>query len=140
MTNIAGRAVYALARQAFIGRIVMVYAGLTVIVAILAFIHDGLTAAMCAIFAPLLLCVAAGSVRAMFFWGDRNRKIFGSACVFLIGAFAVRLAPGFSIALFGRTFGGPDWAVIGAVLGLLASRRANWSDFHTPGPQAVMPN
>jgi hypothetical protein len=118
----------------------MAYAALTVLVGILAVVHDGVTAAICAIFAPLLLCIAAAGARAMFFWGDRNRKLFGIACVVLIGALAVRLAPGFSITLFGRTFGGPDWTVIGGVLGLLASRRENWADFRATGAQAVMPS
>jgi hypothetical protein len=139
VTSIAGRAVYALARQALMSRIMMAYAALTVMVAILAAVHDGFAAAVCAIFAPLLLCIAGAGARAMFFWGDRNRKLFGIVCVILIGALAVRLAPGFSIALFGRTFGGPDWAVIGGVLGLLASRRENWADFRATGAQAAMP-
>lgn len=126
MTNASGRAVSALVQHLHMRRIIMAYAAASALVAVLAVIHAGILAGMCAIAAPLLMCVAAGGARAIFFWGDWKQKLFGSLAILLTGALAARLAPGFSIALFGHTIGGPGWTVIGGVLGLLASRRANW--------------
>ena len=108
----------------------MVYAALSFAVAIQALFRAGPLSGLCAIFAPLLMGVAAGGMKAMFFWGSRNQKILGAVTAFLIGAAAVRLAPGFSVHAFGRSLGGPAWTVIGGALAFFASRRANWDAGH----------
>lgn len=104
----------------------MVYAVLTLAVAVQNVIFDGPWPGVCALMAPPLMGAAAGGMKAMFFWGSRNQKIFGVVTALLVGAAAVRLAPGFSVHALGYWFGGPAWTVIGGFLAFFASNRANW--------------
>ena len=130
LSNIAGRAVYSLSRHISMRRTIMVYAALSVAVAIEAVSLAGPWSGVCAILAPPLMATAAGGMKAMFFWGGRNQKIFGVVTAFLVGAVAVRLAPGFSVYVPNHSFGGPAWTVIGGFLAFFASNRANWEAGH----------
>ena len=112
----------------------MVYAVLTLAVAIQNVALDGPWSGVCAILAPPLMATAAGGMKAMFFWGSRNQKIFGVVTALLVGAAAVRLAPGFSVHALGYWFGGPAWTVIGGLLAFFASNRANWEAGTKPAP------
>lgn len=126
MSNVAGRSVFALWQYVTMRRVIMVYAALTFVVAGDAVFRAGPWSGLCAIFAPLLMGIAVGGLKAMFFWGDRNQKIVGAGTGLLLGAFAVRLAPGFSVHVLGYSFGGPAWTVVAGFLAFFASNRANW--------------
>lgn len=130
LSNVAGRTVYALSRHVSMRRIIMVYAVLTLAVAVQNVILDGPWPGVCALLAPPLMATAAGGMKAMFFYGSRNQKIFGVVTALLVGAAAVRLAPGFSVHALGYWFGGPAWTVIGGFLAFFASNRANWDTGH----------
>ena len=134
LSNVAGRTVYALSRHVSMRRTIMVYAVLSVAVAIEAVFLAGPWSGLCAILAPPLMATAAGGMKAMFFFGSRNQKIFGVVVAFVVGAAAVRLAPGFSVHVLGRSFGGPAWTVIGGFLAFFASNRANWEAGTKPAP------
>ena len=136
LSNVAGRTVYALSRHVSMRRTIMVYAVLGIAVAIDAVFRAGPWSGVCAILAPPLMAIAAGGMKAMFFFGSRNQKIFGVVTAVLIGAAAVRLAPGFSVHALGYWFGGPAWTVIGGFLAFFASNRANWEAGTKPAPSA----
>ena len=130
LSNAAGRAVHAMWLHVSMHRIILVYAALSLVVAIQTTFRAGLWSGVCALLAPPLMATAAAGMKAMFFWGGRNQKIFGVVVALLIGAISVRLAPGFSVHVFDRSFGGPIWTVIGGFLCFFASRRANWEAGH----------
>ncbi|HEY0302815.1 MAG TPA: hypothetical protein VGC36_15825 [Rhizomicrobium sp.] len=126
MSNVTGRAAYRLWQLASMRRVIAVYVVLDIVVALLTAVRLGFWAGFCAVLAPLLLGIAAGGMKAMFFWGSRRQKIFGIVCALAAGTIAVRLAPEFSVIILDHGFGGPAWSVVAGVLGLLASGRRNW--------------
>jgi hypothetical protein len=94
------------------------------------FFSGSLTAAGAALLASALSCFGTASFVGS--WLARRERNYGPIDLVIIGAIAALLSAagialmawsGFHFKLFDLTIGGPSWAIIGIVVGLLATKK-----------------
>jgi hypothetical protein len=91
----------------------------SVIIAISAGIHAGLSSALCAFGAPLLALAAAGGIKSVLKTGDKAQKIGTPIIGVGLLGLAYWIGGGFSVSLFGHYVTGHGWTVAGMVIGFL---------------------
>jgi hypothetical protein len=113
---------------------IFVYFIASIMIAISAGVHAGLSVGLHAAGGSLLALIAGGGLRGSF-WGDRNQKIVGSLIALAILCLSVWISKGFSAGLFGISINGPIWAGIGFVVCLVFADRKLTGD-PSPTPPA----
>ncbi len=80
---------------------------------------------MAAITAPMLACWAGIGLRGSLIAGNLSQKIFGAvmAVIFLGIAHWLMVASNYRVGLFGVSFGGGVWYLLGAIVGFIATSK-----------------
>jgi hypothetical protein len=105
--------------------ILMVYIFISLICGIDAWRNAGWFVGVSALLAPMLAWWAGSGFRGSLLVGDKTQKIAGllMAIIFLGVAHWLANESGFIVGLFGISFGGGVWYLIGAVIGFIATNK-----------------